>query len=84
VSPRSLVSDLVTSAAAPILGSAWAFSRPEDDLWHGRNPSDAAFGARVFASQADAGHVGYWEPGRPALDNLARITLGGTHQAAVR
>ncbi|MEV0896349.1 alpha/beta hydrolase [Actinoplanes sp. NPDC049802] len=46
------------------------------DLWFGRSPSDAGFGGRVFASQFDAGHLGYWEPGRPALDALARLTLG--------
>ena len=53
-----------------------AFGRPEDDLWHGHNPADPAFGARVFATQADAGHLGYWEPGRPALDALTDITVG--------
>lgn len=48
-----------------------------EDLWFGHDPSDPGFGARVFGSQWDAGHLGYWEPGRPALDALARITLGG-------
>jgi hypothetical protein len=47
-------------------------------LWFGRNPSEPGFGAHVFASQFDAGHLGYWDRGRPALDALARITLGGT------
>ncbi|MFI1993309.1 alpha/beta hydrolase [Actinoplanes sp. NPDC020271] len=51
---------------------------PADELWFGHNPSDAEFGARVFDSQWNAGHLGYWDPGRPALDALARITLGGT------
>ncbi|GAA0440484.1 hypothetical protein Aca07nite_28820 [Actinoplanes capillaceus] len=46
------------------------------ELWFGRSPVDTGFGGRVFASQADAGHLGYWEPGRPALDALARLTLG--------
>ncbi|MFG1607340.1 hypothetical protein [Actinoplanes sp. NPDC049265] len=32
---------------------------PEDDLWHGHNPADAGFGARVVPSQPDAGHSGY-------------------------
>jgi hypothetical protein len=50
---------------------------PADDLWFGHNPSDPAFGARVFGSQWNGGHLGYWEPDRPALDALARITLGG-------
>ncbi|GAA4597416.1 hypothetical protein BJY16_002348 [Actinoplanes octamycinicus] len=51
---------------------------PTEKLWFGHDPSDPAFGARVFGSQWDGGHLGYWEPGRPALDALARITLGGT------
>ncbi|MFC3989105.1 alpha/beta hydrolase, partial [Actinoplanes siamensis] len=49
---------------------------PAGDLWFGHNPSDPAFGARVFGSQWDGGHLGYWEPGKPALDALAKITLG--------
>ncbi len=84
VSPAAAVTDLALSMALPGTGAVPAFGAAEDQLWHGRNPSDPAFGARVFASQADAGHVGYWQPGRPALDNLARITLGGAHLAAVR
>ncbi|MFC4065573.1 alpha/beta hydrolase [Actinoplanes subglobosus] len=47
-------------------------------LWFGRDPSEPGFGARVFSSQFDAGHLGYWDRGEPALDALARITLGGT------
>ncbi len=76
VAPDGLIKDLALSAALPVAGPVAAFGRPEDELWHGRNPSDPAFGARVFATQADAGHLGYWEPGRPALDALAAITLG--------
>jgi hypothetical protein len=53
-----------------------AFFAPEDDLFFGRNPAGPAFGARTVASQPDAGHLGYWDEGRPALDALARITLG--------
>jgi hypothetical protein len=76
VSPRSLAEDLTASRAVPVAGALVAFGRPEDDLWHGRNPADPSFGARVFRSQAGAGHLGYWEPGGPALDALAGITLG--------
>ncbi|GIE79166.1 hypothetical protein Aph02nite_51160 [Actinoplanes philippinensis] len=47
-------------------------------LWFGRDPSEPGFGARVFPSQFDAGHLGYWDRGGPALDALARITLGET------
>ena len=53
-----------------------AFTRPEDDLYFGTNPSDPAFGARVFTSEPDAGHLGYWEPGSAALDALAAIAVG--------
>ncbi|MEU4559043.1 alpha/beta hydrolase [Actinoplanes sp. NPDC023936] len=74
VSPGSLVPDVALAGRVPLIGPAIAFGLPEDDLWFGRNPSDPAFGARVFPSQADAGHLGYWDPGRPALDALARIT----------
>jgi hypothetical protein len=80
VSPAGLVADTVR---ASVLGPVAAYGLPEDDLWFGRNPSDGQFGARVFGSQADAGHLGYWDPGRPALDNLARIALGGEHQNGV-
>lgn len=78
VSPGGLVGDLAVAAALPGVGPALAFGRPEDELWFGRNPSDPSFGARVFGSQVGAGHVGYWAPDGVALDNLARITLGGT------
>jgi alpha/beta hydrolase family protein len=74
VSPRSVGEDLVLSQVPG--GVLPAFGRPEDDLYFGRNPSDPAFGARVFASRPDGGHLGYWDPGGPALDALADITLG--------
>lgn len=54
----------------PLVGTA-------RELWFGRNPSHPSFGGRTFASQADAGHLGYWDEGRPALDAMARIALGG-------
>jgi hypothetical protein len=63
--------------AARHLGPGLPVTGPADDLWFGHNPSDPAFGARVFASQRGGGHLGYWEPGKPALDALTRITLGG-------
>jgi alpha/beta hydrolase family protein len=76
VAPGGLLKDIAATAVLP--GTAvLAFGKPEDDLWYGRNPSDPAFGARTFASQPDAGHLGYWDRGRPALDALATITLGG-------
>ena len=75
VSPRSLAGDLALSQAVPG-GALLAFTRPENDLYFGTNPSDPAFGARVFASEPDAGHLGYWEPGSAALDALATIAVG--------
>jgi hypothetical protein len=75
VSPKSLAEDLVLSQAVPG-GALLAFTRPEDDLFFGTNPSDPAFGARVFTSEPDAGHLGYWEPGSAALDALTNITVG--------
>jgi pimeloyl-ACP methyl ester carboxylesterase len=70
LSPQALL-DKVT-APVPWL----AFARPGQDLWFGHNPAGPEFGARVFAAQSDAGHLGYWDHGRPALDTLAAITLG--------
>jgi hypothetical protein len=76
VAPDGLLKDLALARALPIAGPLAAFGRPEDELWHGHNPSDPAFGARTFPSQPDAGHTGYWDPGRPALDALTNITAG--------
>jgi hypothetical protein len=76
VAPAGLPGDLLKSMTVPVIGPAIAFGTPEDDLWFGRNPSDPAFGAHVFESQPDGGHLGYWDPGRPALDTITAITLG--------
>ena len=76
VAPGGLVRDLAIAAAMPVVGPLEAFGTPERELWFGRNPSDPAFGARVFASQPGGGHLGYWDRGGPALDALAAITLG--------
>lgn len=76
VAPDGLVKDLALAHAIPVAGPLAAFGRPEDELWHGRNPSEPAFGARTFPSQPDAGHTGYWDPGRPALEALTNITVG--------
>jgi len=76
VAPKSLASDVALTALSPFAGGLFAFARPEDDLWFGTNPSDPAFGANVFASQPDGGHLGYWDRGQPALDAITEITLG--------
>lgn len=74
VSPKSLAEDLIMSQAVPG-GALLAFARPEDELFFGTNPSNPAFGARVFASPPDAGHLGYWDDGA-ALDALTNIAVG--------
>ncbi|GIF19410.1 putative alpha/beta hydrolase family esterase [Actinoplanes tereljensis] len=74
--PGSLLKKLELAAAVPIIGPALAFSRPHQDLWFGHNPSDPSFGACLFPSSPDAGHLGYWDRGSPSLDALASITLG--------
>jgi pimeloyl-ACP methyl ester carboxylesterase len=66
---------LATAVALPLVGFPLAFGRPGRELWFGRNPSDAGFGARIFSGDA-RGHMGYWETGNPALDGMARIALG--------
>jgi hypothetical protein len=69
--------DPIRLAAAPKELLLPDFPGTERHLWFGRDPSQSGFGARVFPSQFDAGHLGYWDRG-PALDALTRITLGGT------
>lgn len=76
VSPMSLPEDIAAAGSVPGLGLALAFGLPKRHLWFGHNPSDPAFGAHIFASQAGAGHLGYWDVGGPALDGLTAITLG--------
>ncbi|SDY76164.1 Alpha/beta hydrolase [Micromonospora pattaloongensis] len=67
--PRQLLR--VAVLGPPLL----ALTEPDDQLWFGRDPTAAEFGARVFGG-APRGHVGYWEPGNPALDGMARVVLG--------
>ncbi|MGC3864667.1 alpha/beta hydrolase [Micromonospora chersina] len=58
------------------LGRAAALLDPHDDrLWFGTDPSTPGFGGRRFPSGRH-GHAGYWDPGNPALDGMARIMLG--------
>ena len=70
-------------ARLPVVGPPLALLTPDDELWFGHNPVDPGFGGRVFHGDA-RGHSGYWDRGNPALDGMARITLGGDHQLAVR
>lgn len=50
--------------------------------WFGRDPTDPAFGAHAFATQAEApwpmpaNHGAYFTPGSESIRNLARIAVG--------
>ncbi|WP_433127291.1 alpha/beta hydrolase [Micromonospora sp. CA-240977] len=57
---------------AAVLG--WP-DRTGHELWFGHDPSEPGFGGRVFTS-GRGGHTGYWDPGNPALDGMARVVLG--------
>ncbi|MEU5908305.1 alpha/beta hydrolase [Micromonospora sp. NPDC047527] len=63
---------LGTAPLAAVLG--WP-DRTGHELWFGHDPSDPGFGGRVFRS-GPGGHSGYWDPGNPALDGMARVVLG--------
>ncbi|MFG2052215.1 alpha/beta hydrolase [Micromonospora sp. NPDC048935] len=63
---------LSAAQLAAVLG--WP-DRVAHELWFGHDPSDPGFGGRVFAS-GRGGHSGYWDPGNPALDGMARVVLG--------
>ncbi|MEW2381227.1 alpha/beta hydrolase [Micromonospora sp. NPDC047707] len=60
---------------SPIGAAVALLDGPERALWFGRDPSDPSFGGRTFPS-GRYGHTGYWEPGNPALDGMARVVLG--------
>ncbi|MFJ8580216.1 alpha/beta hydrolase [Micromonospora sp. NPDC093277] len=62
-------------AGTPLGPAAAMLDGRDHELWFGRDPSDPGFGGRRFPS-GRYGHTGYWEPGNPALDGMARIVLG--------
>jgi len=62
-------------AGTPLGPAAAMLDGRDHGLWFGRDPSDPGFGGRRFPS-GRYGHTGYWEPGNPALDGMARIVLG--------
>ncbi|MEV4841677.1 alpha/beta hydrolase [Micromonospora matsumotoense] len=72
--PRDLAGRAVL-AASPLASAAWLLRPDDHQLWFGHDPSDPGFGGRTFPS-GRYGHTGYWEPGNPALDGMARIVLG--------
>ncbi|MBM0277345.1 alpha/beta hydrolase, partial [Micromonospora tarensis] len=63
------------SGAAPLAAVLGWPGRTGHELWFGHDPSDPGFGGRVFGS-GRGGHTGYWDPGNPALDGMARVVLG--------
>ncbi|MEH0927975.1 alpha/beta hydrolase [Micromonospora sp. CPCC 205558] len=63
---------LRTAPLAAVLG--WP-DQTGHELWFGHDPADPGFGGRAFPS-GRGGHTGYWEPGNPALDGMARVVLG--------
>lgn len=69
-------------SASQLSGQVWASTAANDpirlvpDFVLGRDPDHNRFGARVFDS-APMGHSGYFHPGNPALDALARIVTTG-------
>ncbi|TDB73518.1 alpha/beta hydrolase [Micromonospora sp. KC723] len=75
VEPPGQLAARAVLATSP-LATAVSLLRPDDHrLWFGHDPADPGFGGRTFPG-ARAGHAGYWEPGNPALDGMARIVLG--------
>ncbi|MEU7842320.1 alpha/beta hydrolase [Micromonospora sp. NPDC049114] len=62
-------------SAAPLAAVPGWPDRTDHELWFGHDPADSGFGGRVFPS-GRGGHTGYWEPGNPALDGMARVVLG--------
>jgi hypothetical protein len=65
--------DMLANAARPF-SAHYGDAQPDVLLWHGLNPSVTAFGARVFASDPDGGHSGYWQGA--GLQSMARIAVG--------
>jgi hypothetical protein len=71
LAPGELLERLAVGVFAPLAGPL-AFGQPAEDLWFGRNPADAAFGAERIPT-GPGGHAGYWTPGGPALAGVAEV-----------
>jgi hypothetical protein len=76
--------DVINAAADPLQAGIPTVLRPllgipTDRLWFGPSPTGADFGAHVFAGAPGSGldpiaaHVGYLDPGNPALGTVADI-----------
>jgi uncharacterized protein YukE len=79
--------DVINAAANPAQIGVPPLLRPllgvhTDQLWYGPSPAGSAFGGQVFASAPGSGtdpvaaHVGYFDPGNPALATMAHIATG--------
>jgi hypothetical protein len=53
-------------------------------LGHGKDPTQASFGARVFRTGTAHGHGGYFVAGTESLTNLARVALGRADEVTLR
>jgi uncharacterized protein YukE len=76
--------DVINAAANPVQVGVPPLLRPllgmhTDHLWYGPSPAGPAFGGQVFTSAPGSGtdpvaaHVGYFDPGNPALTTMAQI-----------
>ena len=80
--PRDLLRPDLNPLLRPLIGEH------TDRLWFGPSPAGHAFGAHVFTSAPGSGldpvhaHLGYFDPGNPALADMADIAVGD--YAAVR
>jgi hypothetical protein len=80
--PRDLLRPDLNPLLRPLVGEH------TDRLWFGPSPAGPAFGAHVFTSAPGSGldpvhaHLGYFDPGNPALADMADIAVGD--YAAVR
>ncbi|MEH0846399.1 alpha/beta hydrolase, partial [Micromonospora sp. CPCC 205711] len=75
VRPPAELAGRAALATSPLATAVSLLAPSGHELWFGHDPSDPGFGGRTFPS-GRYGHTGYWDPGNPALDGMARIVLG--------
>ncbi|OLE28064.1 MAG: hypothetical protein AUG44_08485 [Actinobacteria bacterium 13_1_20CM_3_71_11] len=79
--------DVINAAASPVQPGLPPLLRPlfgehTEHLWYGPSPAGYAFGAHVFSSAPGRAtdpvgtHTAYFDPGNPALTNMADIAVG--------
>ena len=75
-SPRDAIRPDLNPLLRPVFGEH------TDQLWYGPSPAGRSFGAHVFTSAPGSplnpiqAHVGYFDPGNPALADMADIAAG--------